>query len=214
MSAPDEHLSDDQLLSVAGDQDVGSRQVREHLGRCAECRDRYTVIHGFLDGIGAEILDSRPQCPAPEELAAMPAGAERDSPHIRTCPLCQEELRLHRELAQDRLLGFNVDAVPLTAFGGETSFVFRSAATSVRLALAEGARVDGDIGAFSVSMQVVGGEIVVSVEGNSALALVLLLTDEQVEKRVPLSSGEQRLPLSAWRWAAVILADVAEGDER
>ncbi|MCP4659755.1 MAG: hypothetical protein GY856_30500 [bacterium] len=201
-----QHPDQDTLLSVAAGDSQAARTAARHLAGCGRCLARVAELRGVLDTASDELLELRPDCPPPHELALIPPGGESDHPHVRHCPLCREEVRLLFELETQERLDIAIGDGPfirpeLVEYAA--AMAYQAAEDSSELALRQGAETAVAIGGATVRMRVAGGELVVELEGRPEGELYLLLSDDLLEKRVPLARATLRVAVGRWKRANV-----------
>jgi hypothetical protein len=209
-----EHPDFDALLGAAGGfGDLAA--VRTHADGCEPCRRRIARLRGFLAAAADELLDLRPDCPSPDELAQLPPGAEHSDPHLRDCPLCREEVRMLFELESERRLGFAAGGGaffrPELLQRGGGAVVYQAPGEPAEMALVDGNDLEVRLDEALVRIHCEDGVLAVSVDGEVEGGLVLVLSDETLEKRWPLTAAEVRLPVEHWRRVRL---EVAPRDRR
>lgn len=197
------HLDLDLLLSIAEGELSAARVADGHLAGCPACQAELARLRSFVAAVGEELLEARPGCMTPDEIATLAPGAEVDHPHLADCPLCREEWQALLALEAARNLG--ADAGPfvrpqLFERGGRDLYAARGA---FEVDLREGAERAGTVANAKVSLRVAAGEILLRVEGTPTNPLRLLLESDLLEKRLDLAPGELRLPLAGWKRAKV-----------
>ncbi len=198
-----EHPDLDVLLSATEGESGALRAVRPHLADCESCRDRVARLRGVLAAATEELLDLRPECLSADELALLPPGAEHDDPHLRDCPLCREELRLLFDFETEERLGFALSEGsffrPEFLERGPAAVLYQRAGEPLEIALEEGRELEATVEGARVRLRCAGGELTARVEGKVGEGLVLVLSNEALEKRVTLGAGEVRLAVGRWR---------------
>ncbi len=199
-----QHPDSDTLLAVAAGDPQAARTASRHLAGCERCLARIAELRGVLDQAADELLDLRPDCPPPDELALIPPGGESDDPHVRHCPLCREEVRLLFELETQERLDFALGDGPfirpeLVEYAASAAYQ----AAPNELPLAPGAETTVAISGATVRMRVAGDELAVELEGRPEGTLTLVLSDDLLEKRVALARATLRLAVGRWKRARV-----------
>lgn len=185
---------------AAGDPELAAG-VADHVAGCEICAGRVAELRGVLEAAAEELLDMRPDCLSPEDLATIPPGGEWEHPHVRECPLCQEEIRLLYAFETQERLGVSLEDAPFLRpelFEPARSFAYLESEGPLELTLRPGASSEGQIAGATVRLRVVVQELVVEVEGEPAQELVLVLSDDVLEKRLPLPGAT--LNVNAGRW--------------
>ncbi len=197
-----EHPDFDSLLRVAEGEAAGAA-ARAHVEDCEPCRRRIAKLRGFLAAAADELLEMRSECPSPDELAELPPGAEHSDPHLRQCPLCREEVRMLFELESERRLGVELgDGAfyrPELLQRGGSAVVYRAPGEPAEMVLEDGNDLEVRLGEAGVRIRCEHGELAVDVEGEIEGGLVLVLSDETLEKRMPLTAVTSRVPVASWR---------------
>ena len=204
---PGAHLDLDLLLSVAEGEPDAARVAGPHLAGCPVCRAEVARLRSFVAAIGEELLEARPGCMTPDELASLAPGAEVDHPHLADCPLCREEWQALLALEAQRALALGEGPFvrpQLFERGGRELYAGRGV---FEVELKEGAERTGTVAGAKVSLRVGAGEIVVRVEGTPEKPLHLLLESDLLEKKLDLAPGELRLPLARWKKARIETKD-------
>jgi len=201
------HPSRDSLAAAAAGDPEARRSLAPHLATCAACRGELARLFGILDAATDELVRSRPGCPSPELLAELPPGAEETDPHVRSCPLCQEELRLLRHLETARALEHGLAAGglrrPKVTMRSELPRAAAAPGAVARLELREGARAETTVAGVTVRLAVAGGELVVELEGEPGALLELLLENDLLQRKVSLAVGRTVLPVGSFTRATV-----------
>jgi len=185
--------------------------TRTHVIDCAPCRQRLGELRGFLNTVRDELLETRPECPSPDELARLPPGAEHDDPHLQQCPLCRQEVRMLFEVESAARLGTEVGGLaasglfyrpsPVVQGGG---FAYQRGTGLAEWAIAVGEEKEMVVAGTTVRLRCADAELIVEVTaGGESLALVL--GNEVLEKQVPLAVGEQRLAAGGWKRVRVVV---------
>lgn len=202
------------LHFAAGEADT---ETGTHVDACTPCRQRLGELRGFLNTVRDEFLETRPECPSTDELARLPPGAEHDDPHLRQCPLCRQEVRMLFEVESAARLGTEVGDVPLGGLFYRPSpmvqgggFAYQRGASPAEWAIAVDGEKELTVAGATVRLRCVGGgtggELIVDVtEAGEPLALAL--SNEVLEKRIPLVAGEQRVAVGGWKRVRVVLED-------
>lgn len=197
------HLDLDQLLSIAEGELSAARAAGAHLAGCPACQAELARLRSFVAAVGEELLETRPGCMTPDEIATLAPGAEADHPHLADCPLCREEWQALLAFEAARTLAAHTGPFvrpQLFERGGRELYAARGA---FEVDLREGAERAGTVASAKVSLRVAAGEILLRVEGTPTNPLRLLLESDLLEKRLDLAPGELRLPLAGWKRAKV-----------
>jgi hypothetical protein len=202
-----EHPSNDLLLDLAaGD---GETTTHLHVEGCDPCQRRLEDLRHYLAVVRAELLELRPSCPSTDELADLPPGAEHDHAHLRECPLCREEVRLRFAAESAGRLGGDLDlptdmpfyrAAPVVAAGG---FAYQRAGGAVEMLLEEGRTAEVTIAGVTVTLRCADGELTAELSGAPERPLLLVLSNELLEKRIPLGAEGLRTGCGVFRRARV-----------
>ena len=201
-------LDIDALLTVASGE--AESETRSHVAGCEPCRRRVGELQAFLTTVRDELLEQRPECPTPEELAQLPPGAEHDDPHLRQCPLCRQEVRMLFDLESAQRLGTESADLPMggpfyrpspVIQGG--TFAYQRSTGQAELLLESGRQGSFEVAGALVALRCEGSELIVRVEGSPRTALVLVLNNDLLEKQIPLTSTELRVPKDGWGRASV-----------
>lgn len=194
------------LAAIAAGDPEAARAAAEHLATCERCAAHLTELRCVLDVTAEELLELRPDCLSPEELASFPRGSEGEHPHVRDCPLCREEIRLLYEFETQERLGIAL---------GEASFVqpeilegggigaYMRFDKPLDLEIRPEAGAEGTLAGASVRLRVEDDTLVVEVVEEPERTLILLLSNEFVEKRYPLAIGVSRFAVGRWQRAQV-----------
>lgn len=178
----------------------------EHLEGCSACRQRVAELRSVLSAAREELLEQRPCCPSPDELAAWDVQAPH--PHLETCSLCREEVGLREILDRDGSSGGDSAATaapwmaPFESVAGAAAYL--DVGMGERLVLVAGQVLQSRVGEATVSLECTGDLLRIRLEGGP---VVLVLGDEFLEKRLPLAPGEQRMDVGSWRWAKIEAQD-------
>lgn len=198
-----QHPAPDALLHLASGQ--AEPAAAQHLEGCPSCRQRVSDLRGVLSVAREELLEDRPFCPSPDELAAH--GTTIPHPHLEQCPLCREEVRIREALDREPLRSDPyAESLPSPApwmsqvEPTSPGVAYLDAGVGDRLKLELGQSWRSRVGEVSVSLECTGKELRVDLEGGG---VVLVLGDENLEKRVPLDVGEHRFEVGTWRWARI-----------
>ena len=197
------HPPQDALLQfAAGDTDPATGA---HVEGCPPCRERLGALRTFLHTVRDDLLEARPGCLSPDDLARLPPGAEYDDPHLRQCPLCRHEVRMLMDVESAGRLGTDVDGeLPAALFyrpspvvaGG--TFAYQRGAGPVEWVIAEGEEKELTVEGSTVRLRCAGGELVAEVVAGGP-AVALALSNDLLEKRVPLAPGEQRIAAAGFK---------------
>lgn len=200
-----QHPALDALLHLASGR--AEPAVAEHLEGCPSCRQRVAELRGVLAVARDELLEERPFCPSPDELAASGSGVPH--PHLEQCPLCRDEVRMRETLDRESLGGEPFTAAPSSAAPWmspqqvdpvSAGVAYLDAGVGDRLRLEEGQSWKSRVGEIAVALACTGRELRAEVEGGE---VVLVLGDEHLEKRLPLAAGLHRFEVGTWRWARI-----------
>jgi len=201
------HPSRDALAAAAAGDLQARRELAPHLRACARCREELARLLGLLEAAAEELIHSRPGCPSPETLAGLPPGAEDTDPHLRSCPLCREELRLIRRLETARALETALTAGiphrPELTVEGELPLAAAVPGAGATLEIREGASLEIVVAGVKVRLGVHGGELVVEVPTALRRPLELLVENDLLERRTPLRPGRTVLSAAGWKTATV-----------
>jgi hypothetical protein len=207
------HPSTDVLLQFATGEtglETGVAEIETHMNACAPCRQQVEKLEAFFNTVRDELLETRPECPSSDQLARLPPGAEHDDPHLQQCPLCRQEVRMLFEVESAARLGTEVGEVPASGLFYRPSpvvqgggFAYQRGMSPVEWVIAEGEGKELVVAGTTVGVRCVGGELIVDVAETGA-ELALALSNELLEKQIPLSVGEQRLPAGGWERVRVI----------
>jgi len=199
---PRPHPDCDTLLSVAAGDPRATREAARHLAECEPCLARLAELRRVLEAASEELLDLRPDCPPPHELALIPPGGESDHPHVRHCPLCREEVRLLFEFETRERLQIAIGDGPFVRpelVEGAATMAYQTAEAASELPLRHGAETAVAIGGATVRMRVAGEELVVELDGRPEGELVVVLSDDLLEKRVSLAKATLRIAVGRWK---------------
>lgn len=198
-----------------------------HVEVCSSCRQRLGELRGFLHTVRDELLEMRPECPTPDELARLPPGAEHDDPHLMRCPLCREEVKMLFEVESTARLGSGLGSGLGTADSADSAdsavgelpagglfyrpspvvsggdFAYQRGAEPAEWVIQEGAEKELRVAGATVSLRCTEGELVVHVAPADG-PLTLALSNELLEKRIPLVPGEQRIAVGGWERVRVV----------
>lgn len=203
---PSQHPDQDTLLSVAAGDPQAVRMAASHLAECERCLTRVAELCSVLEAAADELLDLRPDCPPPHELALIPPGGESDHPHVRHCPLCREEVRLLCEHETRERLDLAISDGPfirpeLVEYAA--SMAYQAAEDPAELPLRQGAETTVAIAGVTVRMRIADEELIIEREGHPDGELILVLSDDLLEKRVPLVRATLRIAVGRWKRARV-----------
>lgn len=208
--APNAERGEANELSAVDESSAVETATSIHLDGCKPCRERLAVLRGFLNTVRDELLETRPECPSSDALARLPPGAEHDDRHLQQCPLCREEVRMLFEVESAARLGTEVGEVPASGLfyrpspvvqGGD--FAYQRGAGPAGWVIAEGEEKKLVVAGAKVRLRCVEKELIVEV-GETAEALALALSNELLEKQLPLTVGEQRVAAGGWKRARVV----------
>ena len=201
------HPTHEDLARAAAGDPEARRSLAPHLTVCVTCREELAHLLGVLEAAAEELIESRPGCPAPEVLAELPPGAEREDPHVRSCPLCREELELLRHLETARTLetalGSGVSRRPSWTQREELELAAAAPGMRTEMELREGASLETTVAGATVHLAVSGGVLTVEVRGEPARPLELVLETDLLERRVALGPGETSVDAGRWGKASV-----------
>ncbi len=201
------HPTRDELAGAAAGDVRLREQLAPHLATCSPCRAALARSLGILEAAAEEMIRSRPGCPAPDVLAAIPDGREADDPHLQVCPLCREELAIVRELETTRRLR---TAVASGVFRQEGLTVEDRLAVAaavpggrIELDLRPGATTRGRIAGCEVTLEVTEEGLAIEVTGTAEAPLELLLENDLLERVLPLEEGRRVVEIARWTRATV-----------
>jgi hypothetical protein len=207
-----EHLTLECLLAAAAGDKKQRRVVAAHATDCAQCRDELARVLGLAEGAPDELIASRPGCPAPEQLAGIPAGGEWDDPHVADCPLCRQELDLIRSLQAKELTSQAWDGPLLRTHPLVTqtsTYIQDGPGESIRLELKPGAECQGKLAGALVKLSVDRQTIVIEIKG-PAEQLEAELQGPLLVRRLQLDQERTEIPLESWQ---VLIVRLTGGDK-
>lgn len=188
----------------------GSPSIQEHLQACADCRLRVSEVGAVLEEAAVALLDERPDCLEPDELAELSAEERRGHPHLRDCPLCREELRALSDLEGRRrmeaILERAADWLRPRALvpDARRAAVYAGSSGGPSLELKSGAHWEGELAGARIAARVDRETLAIEVTGDSNRPLELILEDEMLEERRRLATGRTTLDVGAWQRARLV----------
>ncbi len=201
------HPSRSELAAAAAGDTELRRRLAPHLQICAPCRDELARFLGVLEAAVEETVAARPGCPPPETLAGLSEDVARKDPHVGSCPLCREELKVLWELERSRevVAAFELGVPHRSELTVRSVLPVAAAAPGqvVKIVLEEGAAVEATVGGVDIRLSVAGGTLAVNLEGGQKRRLELILENDLLERHITLDVSKTVLTVGRWKIASV-----------
>ncbi len=199
------HMERDTLIGIAaGDPDLGAAAAA-HVAGCGLCSQQVADLLGALDAAAEELRELRPDCLSAEDLASIPPGGEWDHPHVRDCPVCREEIGLLFGFETQERLGIAIDDgifVRPELLESAASMGY-AAEGPFELQIRPGAEIVRTVAGSTVRLRVEGQELLANLQQPPESEIILVLSDDLLERSLQLVHSKSRIPLGRWKRASV-----------